>query len=124
MNTILIVEDEAQVRDLLIETLGLEYRLTLAATSGEALARMALTIPDLILLDLTLEHSEMNGMELCAHLKNSPEFQHIPILVLSGTDTPSVIGTARLLGANGYIVKPYRPMQLLNAIETLLRGSE
>jgi twitching motility two-component system response regulator PilH len=70
--------------------------------------------PSLILLDVVMP--ERNGFQVCRSLKNSQAYKSIPIIVVSGKSTPSDRFWAEQQGANGYIVKPFAPNDLLREV--------
>jgi twitching motility two-component system response regulator PilH len=70
--------------------------------------------PNLILLDVVMP--ERNGFQVCRSLKNSQAYKSIPIIVVSGKSTPSDRFWAEQQGANGYIVKPFAPNDLLREV--------
>ena len=70
--------------------------------------------PSLILLDVVMP--ERNGFQVCRTLKNSQAYKSIPIIVVSGKSTPSDRFWAEQQGANGYIVKPFAPVDLLREV--------
>jgi DNA-binding response OmpR family regulator len=70
--------------------------------------------PSLILLDVVMP--ERNGFQVCRMLKNSQAYQRIPIIVVSGKSTASDRFWAEQQGANGYIVKPFAPHDLLREV--------
>lgn len=124
MKTILIIEDQAAVRELLAMTLSVEYEALQAATGEEALEKMQRNRPDLVILDLKLNgplNSSLTGLEVCAILKSSPEYRAIPILILSGSATLEDISDAMLLGAATFVAKPYSPIRLLDIVARLMR---
>jgi twitching motility two-component system response regulator PilH len=70
--------------------------------------------PSLILLDVVMP--ERNGFQVCRSLKNSQAYKSIPIIVVSGKSTASDRFWAEQQGANGYIVKPFAPVDLLREV--------
>lgn len=70
--------------------------------------------PSLILLDVVMP--ERNGFQICRSLKNSQAYKSIPIIVVTGKSTPSDRFWAEQQGANGYIVKPFAPVDLLREV--------
>ena len=70
--------------------------------------------PGLILLDVVMP--ERNGFQVCRALKNSQAYKGIPIVVVSGKSTPSDRFWAEQQGANGYVVKPFSPVDLLREV--------
>jgi twitching motility two-component system response regulator PilH len=70
--------------------------------------------PSLILLDVVMP--ERNGFQVCRALKNSQAYKNIPIIVVSGKSTASDRFWAEQQGANGYIVKPFAPVDLMREV--------
>ena len=70
--------------------------------------------PNLILLDVVMP--ERNGFQVCRALKNSQAYKNIPIIVVSGKSTASDRFWAEQQGANGYIVKPFAPVDLMREV--------
>jgi twitching motility two-component system response regulator PilH len=73
--------------------------------------------PSLILLDVVMP--ERNGFQVCRTLKNSQVYKGIPIILVSGKSTPSDRYWAEQQGANGYVVKPFEPVDLLREVRRL-----
>jgi DNA-binding response OmpR family regulator len=121
MATILIVEDEQPVRELLVVLLTPEHQVVQAADAAQAIELARLTQPDLVLLDLNLQ-GHQDGLEVCRTLRNEANLilAQVPILMLTGQTTEVDINAALAVGANGYIGKPYSPRSLLALIDTLL----
>jgi two-component system phosphate regulon response regulator PhoB len=120
MKTILVVEDEAPVRDVLrfsLERAG--YRVTGTATARGALGELDHFVPDLVLLDLGLP--DMGGLELLHSWRHAERTRGMPVVVVSGrTDERDRI-TGLRSGADDYISKPFSRDELLARIETVLR---
>jgi two-component system, OmpR family, KDP operon response regulator KdpE len=115
--TILIVDDEPQIRKMLSITLQSSgYRVVEAATGKEALTLVANHPPDLMLLDLGLP--DQNGQEVLRHLR---EWYSNPIIILSVQSSETEIVTALDNGANDYLVKPFRTGELLARIRSAIR---
>ena len=115
MKKILIVDDSKATVRMIQSVLEKEgYR----AVGISDPARIELTIdsesPSLILLDVVMP--ERNGFQVCRALKNSRVYQSIPIIVVSGKSTPSDRFWAEQQGANGYIVKPFAPGDLVREV--------
>jgi two-component system phosphate regulon response regulator PhoB len=118
--TILIVEDERDIAELVAYNLKREGFRTVTATSGEkGLALAASGLPSLILLDLMLPG--MDGREVCRRLKASEATRSIPVVMLTarGEDTDVVAGLE--LGADDYITKPFSPKVLVARVRSVLR---
>jgi DNA-binding response OmpR family regulator len=121
--TILVVDDEA----VLVETItyNLEqagYHVVAAADGAGALAVIAQTRPDLILLDVMLP--EMDGLELCRAIRREQATATTPILMLTakGEEIDKVVGLE--VGADDYVTKPFGRHELFARIRTLLRRAE
>ena len=118
--TILVVDDEATLRETLVEALELEgYRAVAAADGREALAKFRSEQPDLVLLDLMLP--ELSGVEVCRILRAETA---VPIVMLTARDSEvdKVVGLE--LGADDYVTKPFSLRELTARIRGIFRRSE
>lgn len=119
-STILIIDDELQIRRLLEITLSASgYRILHAASGKEGLVEAATTNPSLIILDLGLP--DIDGQEI---LKKLREWFFKPILVLSVRSSEEDIIKALDNGANDYLTKPFRSGELLARIRAAIRAGE
>lgn len=117
---ILIVEDDPDIRELLVYTLGKEGYQTMEAASGEAgLQHVKENPPDLIILDIMLPG--IDGLEVLRRLKHDQRLRPIPVLIASarGEETDIVAGLE--LGADDYVTKPFSPRVLVARVRTALR---
>ncbi|HUS89355.1 MAG TPA: response regulator transcription factor [Desulfosporosinus sp.] len=120
MATILVVDDEEPIQELLRFNLEKEGYLVCVAKDGqEALKHVENDQPDLLVLDLMLPG--MDGLEVCRKLRSNPKFQQIPIIMLTakGEEIDKVLGLE--LGADDYMTKPFSPRELLARIKARLR---
>jgi len=118
-SSILVIDDELQIRKLLQITLASHgFNVLQAGSSSEGLAVAANKSPDLVLLDLGLP--DENGHET---LKKLREWSNVPLIVLTVQNKEEDIVRALDGGANDYLVKPFRTGELLARIRSLLRGS-
>ncbi len=117
---ILVVDDEADILQLLQYNLAKDgYRVT-CADSGEAALKTAKTqLPDLIILDLMLPG--LDGLEVCKRLRADSKTQHIPIIMLTAKGEEADIVTGLELGADDYVTKPFSPRVLAARVKTVLR---
>lgn len=118
--TILIVDDEKPIVDILMYNLDKEGYNLLEANDGETAVEIALREkPDLILLDVMLP--KMDGLSVCRKIKNS---YNVPILMLSakGEEVDKILGLE--LGADDYITKPFSVRELMARIKANLRKVE
>ena len=118
--TILVVEDEEDIRELLKYNLEKEgYQVFGAATGEEGLRAVRDRRPDLILLDLMLPG--LDGLEVCRRIRGEAQTQHLPIIMLTAKGEEADIVTGLELGADDYIVKPFSPRVLLARLRAALR---
>lgn len=116
---ILVVDDIRKNLQLLIEILDTSgYGTTFALSGKQALERIKVTEPDLILLDLMMP--EMNGLEVCKRLKENPKTEKIPIIFLTAATETHYLVKAFELGAVDYVTKPFRTPELLARVKTHL----
>lgn len=116
--TILVIDDEAQIRKLLeISLEANDYKVLFAVDGKDGITMAASHQPDLILLDLGLP--DMDGQEVLNKLR---EWYQNPILILSVKNTEGEIVRALDHGANDYMTKPFRTQELLARIRTALRS--
>lgn len=121
MATILIVEDEQPIRELLRVLLMPEHQVVQAADPAQAIEQARLTRPDLVLLDLNLQ-GHQDGLRVCQTLRSDsdPILAQVPIVMLTGLTTEADIKAALAVGATSFIGKPYSPGALLTLIAALL----
>jgi two-component system KDP operon response regulator KdpE len=118
--TILIIDDEVQIRRLLEITLSSNgYKISEAANGKDGLVAAATNHPGLIILDLGLP--DIDGIQI---LKKLREWFEKPILILSVRNSEDDIVQALDIGANDYLTKPFRTGELLARIRVALRQSQ
>ena len=118
-DTILIIDDEIQIRMLLEITLSANgYKISEASTGKEGLALAASVLPACIILDLGLP--DFDGLEILRRLR---EWYFKPIIILSVKNTEEDIVKALDNGANDYLTKPFRTGELLARIRMVIRQS-
>lgn len=119
-NTLLVIDDEPQIRKLLqINLESNDYKVILASTGKEGLLLAANHLPDLILLDIGLP--DINGHTLLKQLK---EWYSKPIIILSVNNDEQGIISALDNGANDYLTKPFRTGELLARIRAAIKNSQ
>jgi len=112
MAKILIVDDAAVDRRHLASILAAAGHLVLLAESGEqALVRARLDRPDAILMDVNMP--ELDGFATTRRLKADATTRDIPIVFVTGKNRKADISWGRMLGAKGYVTKPYSSDQIL-----------
>ena len=118
--TILIVEDDEDIRQLLSFNLDAAgYGVLTASTGREGLDLARRHVPDLVLLDIMLPG--MSGFDVCKELKRASETAGMPVIMLTakGEEVDRVVGLE--LGADDYVVKPFSPRELLLRIRAVLK---
>ena len=118
-NTILLIEDEENIRSFISTTLKNQgYKIITAATGTEGLHLSASLCPDVILLDLGLP--DMDGMDIIKQLRT---WTSVPVIVISARSNEHEKAKALDCGADDYITKPFGTVELLARIRTSLRHS-
>lgn len=121
--TILIIEDDATVAQLIRLYLVRDGFEVLTATDGVDGLRLAQgRRPDLVLLDLNLP--KMDGIEVCRRLKADQNFSHIPIVMVTARVDENDRLTGLDMGADDYIAKPFSPRELTARVRAVLRRME
>jgi PAS domain S-box-containing protein len=119
-NTILIVDDLLEVREVLGDLLHFpEYHLLFAASGAEALAQAATHLPDLILMDVMMPG--MNGIEVCRKLREDPRTADMPIIMLTALDDQDSRLACIEAGADDFISKPFNRAELRARVRTITR---
>jgi two-component system phosphate regulon response regulator PhoB len=117
---VLVVEDEPDIRNLIVHHLVREgFRCRIATTGAEALQRVRTAAPDLVVLDLMLP--EMDGLEVCRRLRSAAATAAIPIIMLTAKadEIDRVVGLE--MGADDYVGKPFSPKELVARVRAVLR---
>jgi two-component system phosphate regulon response regulator PhoB len=121
--TILVIEDESDIQELVRYHLEREHFRVLAVGSGEdALKSTKRERPDLILLDLMLPG--MDGLEVCRMLRADAETRRTPIVMLTARSEDADVVAGLELGADDYITKPFQPRVLVARLRAVLRRLE
>ena len=118
--TILVVEDDAQIREVLTEHLtNLGYGIVTTASAEEALQRVKETTPDLVLTDVHM--GGMSGIDLCARLKHDPRFQLTPVIIITGQSDLDARVAGLAAGADDFFGKPFNLLEIRTRVAALLR---
>lgn len=121
-NTILVVDDQDELRLLIslsLQTLG---RIVEASNAEQALALFAAERPDVVVLDIWLGPGA-SGLDVCARLRQDPANAGVKIVLLSACGQQSDVTAGMDAGADLYIVKPFSPFELIDAVTGLLANS-
>lgn len=117
--TILIVDDEEDIRELVELNLAqVGYKVLSCETGEQALETAAYKLPDLIILDLMLPG--IDGLEVCKKLKSNIKTENIPIVMLTAKGEETDIVTGLELGADDYVTKPFRGKVLVARVRRIL----
>ena len=117
--TVLLIDDETQWLDLIREALANESYNVITASSGEsALKKLQRKKPDLIVSDVRMP--EINGFDLFEKVRSNPKLQDIPYVFMSSIDDFDARKTARELGADDYLEKPFDAEGIKTAVLSLL----
>ena len=118
--TILIVDDDRNVRRLVRGMLGKE-NIVIEAEDGEVAVRMAQSHkPHLILMDVMMP--KMDGYSACQTIKTTPVTKAIPIVMLTALGHELNVKLSQEMGADGYITKPFSHQDLLDTIDRFLKS--
>ncbi|WP_077212105.1 response regulator transcription factor [Bacillus dakarensis] len=117
MQTVLIAEDEVDIRNLLTLYLEREYKVISFSDGEEALSGIMELMPDIILLDVLLPG--MNGFRICEELRSANI--HIPVIFISAKREQSDKIRGLEMGADDYITKPFDPGELMARVKANLR---
>jgi DNA-binding response OmpR family regulator len=122
LRTILVVEDEKEIRELLAHYLRKEGFAPILAADGEtALSAVRRERPDLVLLDIMLPKAD--GLEVLRAIRSDAGLAQTPVVMLTakGDETDRVVGLE--LGADDYVQKPFSPREVVARIKAILRRS-
>ncbi|MBF6590514.1 MAG: response regulator transcription factor [Ktedonobacterales bacterium] len=115
--TVLVVDDEPRLVDVVRMNLEVEgYRVLAAANGYEALERLKADLPDLVMLDVMMP--DMDGFETLRHIR---EVSNVPVIMLTVRAEESDRIRGLEIGADDYLTKPYSPRELQTRIKALLR---
>lgn len=121
--TILVVDDEQDIRELLVFNLQKEGYNTLEASDGATAVDLALNgKPDLILLDVMIP--KLDGISVCKKIRYALNISNIPILMISAKDTESDKIVGLEMGADDYITKPFQIREVMARVKAHLRKAE
>lgn len=118
---ILIADDSKNVRKLIAIVLKKEgYKFAEARNGLDALEKVKIEHPDLIILDIILPG--MDGLQVCQEIKKDPKTTHIPIIILTTESSYEAREGAHQAGADVYMIKPFEPKDLRTAVKEVLKG--
>lgn len=119
MKKLLIVDDKAEVRNLLRLTLASDDHVTREADNGlDALQLIRDWRPDIVLLDIMMP-GEIDGLEVCNRVKQDPALRKTIVAMLTARGQESDLQAGQAVGADAYLVKPFSPTQLITMVNRL-----
>lgn len=122
MTTVLVVDDDPDVCDLVIYKLRKSgYEVRSAADGDEALRAVAAELPDLVLLDVMMPGP--SGLEVLGRWRAAPETATLPVILLTALAQESDVETGFALGADDYILKPFSPRELARRVAAVVARS-
>jgi DNA-binding response OmpR family regulator len=120
MNTILLLEDDKNLRETLVDIFELKKFQVLTATNGrEGLKMVDEFAPDIIISDVMMP--EMDGLEFLKILKENPQTEITPVIMITANTIKEVKFTGLEYGANDYITKPFDSRELLLKVQNLIK---
>jgi DNA-binding response OmpR family regulator len=120
MASILVAEDERDIRELINFTLMFAgHTVTQAANGAEAVELAAKVKPDLVMMDVRMPR--MTGYEACRQMKLNDDTKNIPVVFLSAKGQDEEINTGIEAGAIAYILKPFAPDELTRRVNEILQ---
>ena len=118
--TIIIAEDDDEIRDYLTKELSDDYDIHSCTNGREALAEVYRTYPDIVISDVMMP--EMDGNTLCTQLKLNPQTNHLPVILLTAKNRDEDKLEGLETGADAYIVKPFNMDILRRTIANLINA--
>jgi two-component system, OmpR family, response regulator len=119
LKSVLYVDDDADIREIVQMSLSLDGELSVNISDGgeRALVRMRVERPDLVLLDVMMPG--MDGPSILAHMRADAQLRHIPVIFMTAKANSSEVARFRDLSAIGVIAKPFDPMALGSQVKAL-----
>ncbi len=128
MKTVLVLDDDADIRDVVTWKLAHAGYATQAAGDGRTGLALALdgdasgTLADLVLIDWTMPG--LTGIEICRRLRANPATARLPIIMLTARAQETEVERGFAAGADDYIKKPFSPREMLSRVQAVLARSE
>ena len=119
LESLLYVDDDADIREIVEMSLGLDGTLRVISSSGgeHALSTMRSERPDLVVLDVMMPG--MDGPAILGRMRADPQLRHIPVIFMTAKADPKEVARFRELTAIGVIAKPFDPMALGGQVRAL-----
>lgn len=120
--TVLLVEDNADLREVVHRLLAVHFQVLEASDGREALEVLGQQHADIVISDIMMP--EVDGFELCRQIKSRPEMAKIPVILLTAKNRDADRVEGYEVGADGYLCKPLNVSVLLAKVDNLLRKQE
>jgi CheY-like chemotaxis protein len=121
MKRILIVDDHAEIRDLIRLTLEFEpFHIHEAASGAAALEAAARLKPNLVMLDVMMPGG-LDGVQVCQRIRANPDLKDTRVVMLSAKSQPTDVAAGKAAGADAYLTKPFSPLELMDVVNRVLR---
>jgi two-component system, chemotaxis family, chemotaxis protein CheY len=119
MYNFLVVDDSPTIRKMIIAALKpLNASFSEASTGLEAIEKLTMRRHDAVTLDLNMP--DMHGLELLQFLRQHSSFKFLPVLIITTRSDQEILDKVIKTGANGYLVKPFQPADLLERVKAML----
>ena len=116
---VLVVDDQPELRKLITMTLQMgDYEVEEAEDATQGYEKVKSFRPDILLFDVMMP-GEMDGYQLCEKLKNDSNYPDLAVILLTARGQASDIEQGEKAGADRYLVKPFSPLQLVQAVREL-----
>jgi two-component system phosphate regulon response regulator PhoB len=115
---VLVVDDEAPLRELIVVTLGDAFRCVEAEDGESALARLGESPPDLVFLDVMLPG--LSGLDVLREMRADPALRDVAVVVVSAWQGPEDVEVALENGADHFLAKPFRVDELASVARDLV----
>lgn len=123
MKKILIVDDQPNIRQIVRLALGSVFLIEEAEDAQSAIKKMDASRPDAIVLDVMMP-GEIDGYQLCERIKRNPELAHIHVVLVTACGQVADQERGLALGADGYFVKPFSPLELARHVRQAMDNIE
>jgi DNA-binding response OmpR family regulator len=120
--TVLVADDSSHMRELVRITLASQGWRVVETGDPDAVLELVKTAhPDLVLLDIMFDGARRDGFDVCRKLKSDRATKAVPVVMLTARDKPSDQADGLAAGAADYLMKPFGPIDLINAIRSVLQ---
>lgn len=116
--TVLAVDDSIVIHHMVKRALEPDYEVLVTDSPVDALAMLNQHNIAVVLLDVSMP--TISGLEMCRTIRNLPQFQHLPVVMVTSRDRSFDRVQGRLAGATEYLTKPFEPEQLRQVVQNLI----